>query len=175
LNFIVVLGSAYDWMVEQIHDYSHIMNIGCRNINWYGAPRWSTQMCRFEPDLARSVWLDFVGFVPKWSRSHLAVDCFPFPSDSPFLLAVFHDQTIDFLPYTKLVSLLKTLMQTTAGSIPFLFQAFPLACAPQYEQMPCTTWRSGRAWLPTLISRFSRSNTCFIWFHKSSGTSHSVV
>ena len=94
-----------------------------------GAPRWSTQMCRFEPDLARSVGLG--------------------PVRSPPIGA-------------------ETILLSTACH----FHWLPLLST---NKMPFTTWRFGKAGRPTLPFRFSRGNTCLIWFHSPSGTSHSVV
>src|SRR5690349_15090815 len=53
-----------------------------------------------------------------------------------FLMIVLHHHSIDLLPQTSFVPGLKSLVQTAAGAIPFLFQSFPLAATPQHEQDP---------------------------------------
>src|SRR5215211_2316622 len=63
-----------------------------------------------------------------------------------FLMIILHHHAIDLLPQTSLVPSLKPLVQTAAGTIPFLLQAFPLAATSQDKQDPVhhlSVWQSG--------------------------------
>src|SRR6185436_9032191 len=53
-----------------------------------------------------------------------------------FLMIILRHHSIDLLPQTNFVPSLKPLVQTAAGSIPFLLQALPLTAAAQHEQDP---------------------------------------
>jgi len=68
---------------------------------------------------------------------------------SPILLPHFDegiDHAMHFLPHTRFIPLLKAGMQTAAGSIPFLLQAFPLTARAQHIQDPIQHLPVGRRW-----------------------------
>ena len=67
------------------------------------------------------------------SKYHLAIDRFPAPLDVSLLMIILHHSSMHLLPQTSFVSRLKAGMQTAAGSIPFLLQAFPLTATTQNE------------------------------------------
>jgi hypothetical protein len=68
-------------------------------------------------------------FAAQRSRYQLAVDRLPMPLNVSLLMIVLHHDSMHLLPQTGFIPLLKTGVQTAAGSKPFFLQTFPLTAA----------------------------------------------
>ena len=129
--------------------------------------------------VSNPIWLDRWGWdrlgPSQRSRHHLAVHCLPFPLNVAFLMIILHHHSIHLLPHTGFVPGLKPLVQTAAGTIPFLLQSFPLAATPQHKQDPVHHLAVRQSGRPPLPAGFSRGKSRSIFSHSPSGISHSVV